>query len=165
MGKPRLENIVGLIRECKLGIHDLSRVGARMPDLPRFNMPFECGVFVGAQMFGGPAHASKAFLLLEAKAYRAQKTLSDAAGLDPRVHNNSVKRIVVCVRDFLADHINPRPLGSDYMYSTYQSFAAAYPALARRYGHEARQLKSLETFADWQWIAADWLRARAAIVR
>ena len=161
--KPRLERIVELIRQCKLGIHDLSRVQTHdVSDLPRFNMPFECGVFVGAQMFGEAKHRSKAFLLLEAEPHRAQKTLSDAAGLDPRVHGNSPENLVACVRDFLADHIDPRPLGAAHLFAMYGEFDTAYPALAHRFGHEPERLRALETFADWRWIAATWLAERAA---
>ena len=161
--KPRLQRIIELIRECKLGIHDLSRVqNSGGGELPRFNMPFECGVFVGAQTFGAPRQRKKAFLLLEADAHRHQKTLSDAAGLDPRLHHNRSDALVACIRDFLAGHITPRPLGSAHLISLYGEFDAAYPALAERFGHEASQLRRLETFADWRWIMADWLAHRAA---
>ena len=40
----RLEAIMGLIENCKYGVHDLSRVQLDSgSDLPRFNMPFELG--------------------------------------------------------------------------------------------------------------------------
>jgi hypothetical protein len=161
--KPRLQRIIDLIRECKLGIHDLSRVQSNGDgELPRFNMPFECGIFVGAQTFGDVRQRKKAFLLLEAEAHRHQKTLSDAAGLDPRLHHNLPDTLVACVRDFLAGHITPRPLGSAHLISLYGEFDAAYPSLAEMFGHEASQLRQLETFADWRWIMADWLAKRAA---
>jgi hypothetical protein len=161
--KPRLQRIIDLIRECKLGIHDLSRVQSNGDgELPRFNMPFECGVFVGAQTFGDVRQRKKAFLLLEAEAHRHQKTLSDAAGLDPRLHYNLPDTLVACVRDFLAGHIAPRPLGSAHLILLYGEFDAAYPSLAEMFGHEASQLRQLEAFAHWRWIVADWLAKRAA---
>jgi hypothetical protein len=161
--KPRLERIVELIRECKLGIHDLSRVQVDdQGGLPRFNMPFECGVFVGAQSLGAGAQRTKAFLLLEAEPHRHHRTLSDAAGLDPRVHHNDAAQIVACTRDFLAGHIDPRPLGAAHLLRLYAGFEADYPALALRFGHEPDQLRELDTFADWRWIAAQWLAERAA---
>jgi hypothetical protein len=160
--KPRLQRIIDLIRECKLGIHDLSRVRNEGElGLPRFNMPFECGVFVGAQTFGISRQRSKAFLLLEEEPHRHQKTLSDAAGLDPRVHHNNPDALVACIRDFLAGHINPRPLGAAHLLSLYSEFEASYPALAKQFGHEPNQLHQLETFADWRWIMAEWLAERA----
>src|SRR5262249_47825244 len=48
----RIDKIYELIGECRLGIHDISRTD---PDartrLPRFNMPLELGVFLGAKRF------------------------------------------------------------------------------------------------------------------
>jgi hypothetical protein len=77
----RLERLVSLIAECRLGIHDLSRVRSSDQDaLPRFNMPFECGVFYGALQFGTKRQAQKRFLLLDSVPYRPQRTMSDAAG-------------------------------------------------------------------------------------
>jgi len=126
-------------------------------------MPFECGVFVGAQTLGAPPQRSKAFLLLEAEPHRHQKTLSDAAGLDPRVHHNNPDELVACARDFLAAHISPRPLGTAHLLALYSEFETAYPELAHRFGHEPEQLRALATFADWRWIAATWLAERAAV--
>ena len=125
-------------------------------------MPFECGVFVGAHTFGDSRQRSKAFLLLEAEAHRHQKTLSDAAGLDPRVHHNDPNTMISCTRDFLAGHIAPRPLGAAHLVSLYTDFENSYPTLAKRLGHEPNQLRQLETFADWRWIMAEWLAERAA---
>jgi hypothetical protein len=161
--KPRLARIIELIRECKLGIHDLSRVQVDdAAGLPRFNMPFECGVFVGAQSFGSGQQRAKAFLLLEAESHRHQRTLSDAAGLDPRLHHSDPQQMVACARDFLAGYIDPRPLGTAEMLRLYSRFETDYPALARRFGHSPEQLRELDTFADWRWIAAQWLAERAA---
>ena len=47
-GQVRVEKILAIIRGCRLGVHDISRTeldGANA--LPRFNMPFELGLFVG----------------------------------------------------------------------------------------------------------------------
>ena len=49
----RLDKLFDLIAKCRLGIHDISRT---QPDsksrLPRFNMPLEVGMFLGAKRFG-----------------------------------------------------------------------------------------------------------------
>jgi hypothetical protein len=67
----RLDRLVKMIGECELGIHDLSRVRAAAPaGLPRFNMPFECGVFYGALRFGRPSQRRKRFLLLDTEPYQ-----------------------------------------------------------------------------------------------
>jgi len=49
----RLKSITEIIQKCKYGIHDLSRVELDDDNqLPRFNMPFELGIFYGAKEFG-----------------------------------------------------------------------------------------------------------------
>jgi hypothetical protein len=48
----KLDKIIKMIGECELSIHDLSRVDTH-GQLPRFNMPLELGLFLGAQKFGG----------------------------------------------------------------------------------------------------------------
>ena len=43
----RIEKIMDLIGKCPLGIHDISRTGLDHDSgLPRFNMPFELGLFL-----------------------------------------------------------------------------------------------------------------------
>src|SRR5438067_6376275 len=53
-GEVRIENIYRLIDECHQGIHDISRteVQGQPYGLPRFNMPLELGIFLGAKRFG-----------------------------------------------------------------------------------------------------------------
>jgi hypothetical protein len=62
----RIEKIFRLIETCRFGIHDISRTE---PDadsgLPRFNMPLELGIFLGAQRFGTRQHKTKNCLILD----------------------------------------------------------------------------------------------------
>jgi hypothetical protein len=52
-GQVRIEKILAIIRGCRLGVHDISRTELDLVNaLPRFNMPFELGLFVGAARFG-----------------------------------------------------------------------------------------------------------------
>lgn len=82
-GQVRIENIYSLIRDCRFGIHDISRTE---PDethgLPRFNMPLELGVFLGAAKFGRGRQREKRCLILDRERYRYQKYISDIAGQD-----------------------------------------------------------------------------------
>lgn len=48
----RLDKIIRLIKNCRFGIHDISRVELDQAQLPRFNMPFEFGIYFGAKHFG-----------------------------------------------------------------------------------------------------------------
>ncbi|MES1250158.1 MAG: hypothetical protein ABUL46_05705 [Chitinophaga rupis] len=40
----RLNKIIRKIKDCRYGIHDLSRIELNAADFPRFNMPFEDAV-------------------------------------------------------------------------------------------------------------------------
>ncbi len=92
-GDGRLARIFGLMRQCPVSIHDLSRV-----ELPaRFNMPFEIGIAFALSRIG----RSHKFVLLEAKQHRLQKTLSDVNGIDPGIHHAAVKGVISCVLSHL----------------------------------------------------------------
>src|SRR3989442_598150 len=65
-GEVRIDTILRLIRESKYGIHDISRIEIdRINGLPRFNMPFELGLFLGARKFGVREQKSKSALILD----------------------------------------------------------------------------------------------------
>ncbi len=62
----RLDKLYGIIEESRFGIHDLSRVTLDSVNrLPRFNMPLELGIFLGAKRYGPVRQKKKAVLLLE----------------------------------------------------------------------------------------------------
>ena len=67
----RLDKLFEIIGECRYGIHDLSRTTLDSKyRLPRFNMPLELGIFLGAKRYGGPTHRQKACLILDRDPYR-----------------------------------------------------------------------------------------------
>lgn len=99
----RLNQIIKIISECRFGIHDISRVehgGTTEAPLPRFNMPFECGLFFGAMRFGNGRHKSKDFLILDSQQHRFRATLSDLAGTDAACHAGNHLTAIGCLRDF-----------------------------------------------------------------
>ena len=55
----RLGKIAAMIGECDWGIHDRSRVQVEEAGAPRFNMPMELGIHLGARLFGGGRHRRK----------------------------------------------------------------------------------------------------------
>ena len=56
----RIGKIVRIIAESRYGIHDLSRTGLDPEShLPRFNMPLELGLFLGAKYYGVEVHEGK----------------------------------------------------------------------------------------------------------
>lgn len=101
-GEVRIDKIYRLIEACELGIHDISRIQLDQgSNLPRFNMPLELGIFLGAQRFGDTVQRSKSCLILSNAPFQYQAYLSDIAGQDIRHHGNETLGICTTVRDWL----------------------------------------------------------------
>lgn len=129
-GEVRLEKIFRLIGECKFGIHDLSRAETNSSALPRFNMPFELGLFMGCQRFGGVRQQHKVSLILDSEPYRYLEFITDLRGLDIKAHDNDPEKAVHSVRRWLA----PRPersnrLGAEVIWQRYLQFRAELPTI------------------------------------
>jgi len=98
----RLSAILSLIDDCRYGVHDLSRVQLDSTSrLPRFNMPFELGLFYSAKHFGLSNQKRKQCLVLETEKYRYQKFISDIAGVDITPHDNSPEKLILALRNWL----------------------------------------------------------------
>lgn len=70
-GEPRFEKIVRLIRDAQFGIHDISRTELdEETGLPRFNMPLELGLFLGAMRFERGRRHKKLCLIIDTEPYR-----------------------------------------------------------------------------------------------
>jgi hypothetical protein len=73
-GELRFPKICGLIRDCRYGIHDLSRIELdTSTQLPRFNMPLELGLFLGAKEFS--KNKERVCLVMDTEPYRYQGVL------------------------------------------------------------------------------------------
>jgi hypothetical protein len=84
----RFGKIQRIVEECPYGIHDISRTEANGdPPLPRFNMPLELGLFLGAKRYG--AQRRKAVLVLDTEQYRYQRFISDLSGQDIHAHGGN----------------------------------------------------------------------------
>jgi hypothetical protein len=108
-GEVRLSKIAKLIEECDWAVHDISRVEARRGTLPRFNMPMELGLHLGAKLFGDRRQKRKRALILDADKHRYDQVLSDISGQDIESHAENVDQMIACVRGWLSDG---RPTGS-----------------------------------------------------
>jgi len=87
-GGVRFEKICELIQECRYGIHDLSRIEIdSTTQLPRFNMPLELGLFLGAKKFSGRTKRRKVCLVMDTERYRYRNFCSDLAGVDIEAHS------------------------------------------------------------------------------
>lgn len=75
-GETRAEKIIRLIRNSQFGVHDISRTELNDNGLPRFNMPYEFGVFTGLKHSGDKRQRKKALLVFDREPYRYQQFLS-----------------------------------------------------------------------------------------
>src|SRR5439155_19110275 len=91
-----------IIAECKYGVHDISRTEVTSTSgLPRFNMPLELGMFLAAKRFGAGRQRKKVCLIVDSMPYRYQQFISDIAGQDIQVHNNSPKAVITVLRNWM----------------------------------------------------------------
>lgn len=162
-GATRIDRIYRLIEECRFGIHDIPRIEHdTVNNLPRFNMPFELGLFLGARRFGARSQRDKQCLVLEAERYRYQKYLSDIAGQDIRQHHNEPGNAVGAIRDWLAasrpKSAKPLP-GATAIMRHYSEFQANLPAMLRAADLEPPELG----FFDRANLMAQFLETRAAL--
>lgn len=154
-GQVRLDKIVGIIRGSRFGVHDLSRTELDAEHrLPRFNMPFELGLFLAAQRFGGGKQRRKVSLILDRDPYRYQRFLSDIAGQDIRSHESDPRRAISVVRDWLRSHMPGRSIpGGDRVGRRYDEFSSEPPKLCVRLGLSATEV----TFTDYTHLVKDWM--------
>ncbi|WP_409215210.1 hypothetical protein [Prosthecobacter sp.] len=155
-GEVRMSKILRLIKECQFGIHDISRTALDPENgLPRFNMPLELGLFLGAAYFGNPVQRQKHTLVLDSERFRYQKFISDIAGQDIKPHGNDPGRVVYAVRDWLnvfaKDTLLP---GGKTLLRLYKRFTADVPQMIHKLNFHEADI----SFADWLWLVRDWLQ-------
>ena len=149
-GKYRRQKIEELIGDCKLGIHDLSRNGAdEHNQLARFNMPFELGLFLGADVFGKKA---KACLILVGSPHDYQQYISDIAGQDPEHHGNDSRELIKKVRNFLLGHAD-NLMGFIIAWEKYSLFKGELPNICKFNGHEREDIH----YPDLCVMIKEWL--------
>ncbi len=154
----RIDKIYNIISDCRYGIHDISRTEIdNVSGFPRFNMPFELGVFLGAKKFGGEEQKRKTCLILDRKPYRYQEFISDIAGQDIQTHNNTPEQTVRVVRNWLrtASKREMIPDGS-IIWQRYKDFIDGLPIMAQFWGLDANNL----IYNDYTWMVVEWLRTK-----
>ncbi len=101
-GAVRFTEIVRMITECGLSIHDISRVQLDADSsLPRFNMPLELGADLGLRLQGSVRQRERKILILDTEAHRYDRTLSDISGMDIEAHGDRIDTVIKHVRDWL----------------------------------------------------------------
>lgn len=153
----RLEKICGIIAECKLGIHDISRTEANgTPALPRFNMPLELGLFLGARRFGNAEQKQKVCIVFDRKPHRFRRFISDIAGQDIHSHEGRVPILIKELAAWLRSQSTNRPVpGGVAIAAEYRSFGKALPAIC---ADRALQIDEC-TFGDFNEIVTEYVAA------
>ena len=156
----RVSKIAVMIGECDWGIHDLSRVEVGAGGLPRFNMPMELGLHLGARLLGEARHRRKRALILDAERHRYDAVLSDISGQDIEAHGNDPNQAIRCVRNWLSEHRRhdaaPLP-GAAAMQADYRRFQDEVGALLAKRRIDPNDL----THNDFLWAVNDWMATRA----
>jgi hypothetical protein len=154
-GEVRIEKICRIISDSRYGVHDISKTEPDLDSgLPRFNMPLELGLFLGARNFGGRVQRGKKSLILDREPYRFQQFISDIAGQDIHAHGGQASRLIEVVATWLRDEARePGIPGGRAIAAEYARFRDDLPAVAA-----AKHLEPVElTFKDLAEIAAEWI--------
>lgn len=153
----RLETIYALVTDCKYGIHDISRTDIdQNTGLPRFNMPFELGVFLAAKKFGGVHQRKKKCLIMDKEQYRYRGFISDISGQDVEAHESDPSKVIEIVRNWLRRVSRRTTLpGGLAIWEDFQNFQIDLPDMC----NEARlDLNSL-IYNDFVLLVIAWLKA------
>jgi hypothetical protein len=159
-GDIRYEKLCRLVEGCDLAVHDLSRVELNDAGLPRFNMPFELGLYMGARRFGGKRQRKKSALIMTSAPYRLPIYLSDLSGNDPASHHGRPEEVVKIVRRYL--HVRPdgRPLpGAARILEEMRNFQAALPALAAALDIALSETDSYREYRTHLALLVEYLKA------
>lgn len=154
----RIDKIYDILEDCLLGVHDVSATALDPPlNLPRFNMPLELGVFLGARRFGSPRQRRKACLVLDRERFRYQAYLSDLAGQDIKAHGGEPHRAIRAVRDWLSHRVPEGTMlpGPTKMVERYELFLSDLPTLLEAVGIERDEL----IYNDFTTLLVGWLKA------
>jgi hypothetical protein len=157
-GDVRFDKIRRLIETSRYGIHDISRTELdHVNELPRFNMPFELGLFLGARRYGDESQKKKSLLILDREDYRYQKFISDIAGQDIRSHGGDGERLIGHVRNWLSGVSKRKTVpGGKAITARYAAFSADLPSLCEKFTISADEI----TFNDYSLFVSEWLKRK-----
>ena len=157
-GETRIAKIVEIIRDSQFGVHDISRVECDETNgLPRFNMPLELGLFLGAKSFSDqPKQKKKRCLILDSEPYRYQKFISDIAGQDIRSHGGKAMTAMKQTRDWLATVSSRRLPGPMETERLYNEFQKDLPDILAKLALRPEEVQ----FVEYVKVAMEWLKDR-----
>jgi hypothetical protein len=160
----RMDKLDRLIRESQRSIHDLSRTEVKTGELPRFNMPFELGLAVGAKRFGTRSIKQHGIKIIVAEPYKLPAYLSDLSGNDPNAHQNNPDKVIGIVCTYL--HMSPTGTkleGPTRYIEPYRDFTAKLPIIALGIGFEPGEVEAFVNYKTFLWCVVEYLKASPAI--
>jgi hypothetical protein len=152
----RIDKLYRIIEQSPLSIHDLSRTELDAKyGLPRFNMPLELGIFLGAKRFGDEGNRLKKCLILDVEPYRYQKFVSDLAGMDITDHGGDPRRMVGRVRDWLVTVSARRAIPPTLaILESYDAFQVALPGITQDSGLDSSSV----AYPDFERLVLSWVK-------
>jgi len=149
--------ISDIVDQCRYGIHDISRTELDgSPPLPRFNMPLELGLFLGAKRFGDEDQKRKRCLVMDTERYRYQRFISDLAGQDIHGHRNDPTECIETVAKWLRIQSRSTKVpGGRAMAREFGAFELVLPELCLGLQLEVDEM----TFGDLTTLASEYIAA------
>ena len=138
-GNVRFDKIKRLIAMSKFGVHDISRTELDQgSDLPRFNMPLELGVFIGAERFGDAQQKKKNLLILD--------------------HDEDPSKAITHIRNWLNTASGRKTIpGGKAIHSRYIQFMGDLPDICKELQLDSDEI----THNDYCNFASDWIKAQS----
>lgn len=154
----RFNKLSRMIEECPRSVHDLSRIELNDEGLPRFNMPFELGLFIGAKQFGGRKYKTKTALVMVAEPYRMPAYLSDLSGSDPSAHHSDPTVVVAKVRKYLHSRPLGAPLpGARHIVEALERFQSALPEMTQELRIRADEIDAFKDYRTYAHFVSAFL--------
>lgn len=161
-GDQRIDKINKIIKECKIGIHDISRTELdEHSQLPRFNMPLELGLFLGAKKFSSAQkQKNKHTIIVDRQRHRYQMYISDISGQDIMTHNNNPDDLIRIIRNALNSYGIVEALPSaQIIINDYHAFQELKPTICSNAQLDITDL----TYSDKTRIIELYLEFNAAV--
>jgi hypothetical protein len=153
----RLDKICSIIAECRFGIHDISRTESNgQPPLPRFNMPLELGLFLGARKYGNKQQKEKICIIFDTEQYRFQRFISDIAGQDIHAHGGEISILIRELSTWLRHQPGGISVGGGQsLIDEYEVFLSEFPQICERLKLKVEEM----VFSDFNAIVSGYVTA------
>jgi hypothetical protein len=151
----RFGKICGIIDQCRYGVHDISRTESDGdPPLPRFNMPLELGLFLGAKRYGGKVQKDKKCIIFDREPYRYQRFMSDIAGQDIHIHRGDEAELIRELSAWFRTESGLKNIpGGAVITADFNAFWEALPNICAARGLILEEM----TFSDYNDIVVQYL--------